>query len=206
MPASTRRSDNADPSEPAGKPDHDALNRKIIEILQEDGRVSYSTIAAMTGVSEGAVRKRVNRLQQSGALRIVAVIDPLELSYDAYTMLGIKVAAGSQPEAVAERLSQNPDVVYAIWISGPYDLLVEVIFERKADFVDFLSSDIYGHSDISGLRCHAEPEGDQEQLLSETGFPKRTKDGGALGRRDRIGRSHLGRLPQAAEGIARRGL
>ena len=152
MPGSIRGSETtdtaADSSEPVSKPDHDELNRKIIAILQDDGRVSYSTIATRIGVSEGAVRKRVNRLQQSGALRIVAVIDPLELSYDAYTMLGIKVSTGSQPEAVAQRLSQNPDVVYAIWVSGPYDLLVEVIFARKEDFVDFLSSQIYGHSDI----------------------------------------------------------
>jgi Lrp/AsnC family transcriptional regulator for asnA, asnC and gidA len=132
------------------KPVHDKLNREIITILQEDGRTSYSTIASKLGVSEGAVRKRVGRLQSSGALRVVAVVDPLMLSYDAYTMLGIKVPPNHQPEEVAQRLSQSPDVVYAIWVSGPYDLLVEVIFEDKAEFVNYLSDQIYGHSDIQG--------------------------------------------------------
>ena len=154
MPGATAKSETAEKpasyADPRSKPEHDALNRKIIAILQEDGRVSYSTIAAKLKVSEGAIRKRVGRLQQSGALRVVAVIDPLALSYDAYTMLGIKVSAGSQPEAVAERLALNPDVVYAIWVSGPYDLLVEVIFEEKEEFVDFLSTHIYGHADVDG--------------------------------------------------------
>jgi len=129
---------------------HDNLNRGIITMLQEDGRTPYSTIAAKLGVSEGAVRKRVNQLQQSGAMRVVAVVDPMELSFDAFTMLGIKVAPPSQPEEVANRLSECPDVVYAIWVSGPYDLLVEVMFEERARFVDFLSDEIYGHDDIQG--------------------------------------------------------
>ena len=109
----------------------DEVNRGIISILQEDGRTPYSTIATELGVSEGAIRKRVNRLQEAGALRVVAVVDPLELSYDAYTMLGIRVTADAHPEAVAGRLSDCPGVVYAIWVSGPYDLLIEVVFRGE---------------------------------------------------------------------------
>ncbi len=127
---------------------HDNLNRGIITMLQEDGRTPYSTIAAKLGVSEGAVRKRVNQLQQSGAMKVVAVVNPLELNFDAYTMLGIKVAPPAQPEEVANRLAENPDVVYAIWVSGPYDLLVEVVFEERESFVQFLSDEIYGHDDV----------------------------------------------------------
>ena len=81
---------------------HDEINKKIIALLQQDGRIPYSTIASKLGLSEGAVRKRVNRLQQCGALRIVAVVDPLALSYDVYTMLGICVAPDSQPESDQE--------------------------------------------------------------------------------------------------------
>ncbi len=131
-----------------GKSVHDGLNRAIIAILQEDGRTPYSTIAATLGVSEGAVRKRVTRLQERGDLRIVAIIEPMALSYDAYTMLGITVAPEAQPEAVAERLALCPDVVYAIWTSGPYDLLVETLFEEKEEFTAFLADQIHGHPDI----------------------------------------------------------
>lgn len=138
-------------NKPPERTAHDNLNRGIITMLQEDGRTPYSTIAAKLGVSEGAVRKRVNQLQQSGAMRVVAVVDPLELSFDAYTMLGVKVAPPAQPEEVANRLAENPDVVYAIWVSGPYDLLVEVVFEERDNFVKFLTDEVYGHDDI--LSC-----------------------------------------------------
>lgn len=144
----SQKEQQADRSSQSARTAHDNLNRGIITLLQEDGRIPYSTIAARLGVSEGAVRKRVNQLQQSGAMRVVAVVDPMELSFDAYTMLGIKVAPSAQPEEVANRLSTNPDVVYAIWVSGPYDLLVEVIFEERNRFVEFLSEEIYGRDDI----------------------------------------------------------
>ncbi len=131
---------------------HDDLNRGIISILQNDGRTAYSTIAAELGVSEGAIRKRVSQLQKSGAIRIVAVVDPMELSYDAYTMLGIQVSPNAKPEAVAQRLSNCPEVAYAIWVSGNYDLLIEVIFEDRERLVDFLSEEIYGYDDI--MNCN----------------------------------------------------
>ncbi len=110
--------------------------------------MAFSTIAAKLGVSEGAIRKRFNRLQESGAIRVVAVVDPMELSYDAYTQLGIRVSPGVDPEAVAQRLAGLVEVVYAIWISGPYDLLIEVIFEERDRFVEFLSTEIYAHTDV----------------------------------------------------------
>jgi len=152
MPGSTPNSSDTNKSKArltrSDKDSHDELNRKIISFLQQDGRIPYSTIATKLGLSEGAVRKRVNRLQQSGALKIVAVVDPLALSYDAYTMLGICVTPDCQPEVVAQRLSKCPDVVYAIWVSGPYDLLVEVVFEAKEEFVQFLAEKIYGQTDV----------------------------------------------------------
>jgi len=129
---------------------HDDLNRGIIELLQQDGRIAFSAIAAQLGVSEGSIRKRVNRLQESGAIRVVAVVDPMELSYDAYTQLGLRVAPGKDPEAVARRLADITEVVYAIWTNGPYDLLIEVIFEDRDRFVDFLSREIYAHADVTG--------------------------------------------------------
>lgn len=127
---------------------HDKLNRQIIALLQEDGRTPYSVIADKLDVSEGAVRKRVNKLQQSGAIKIIAVLDPLEQEQDDYTMLGIKIAPGFQPESVAARLSARPEVVYLIWVSGPYDLLAEVVFEEKAYYLEFMTEEIFGHTDI----------------------------------------------------------
>lgn len=127
---------------------YDDLNSSIIKLLQQDGRMAYSAIAAELEVSEGAIRKRVNRLYESGAMRIVAVVDPMELSYDAYTQLGLRVSSNHYPEAAAHRLAKISEVVYAIWTSGPYDLLVEVIFEDRDRFAEFLSTEIYAQPDV----------------------------------------------------------
>lgn len=126
----------------------DELNRKIIARLEKDGRAGYSAIAAEIGVSESAVRKRVQRMQDSGQVRIVAIVNPPALNYDTYTMMGIKVTPGYQPGRVGERLSLCPEVVFATWVSGPYDLLIEAFFDQQEKFLDFLSTEIHGHPDV----------------------------------------------------------
>ena len=54
----------------------DSLDRKIITRLQRDGRRAYGAIAEEIGLSEAAVRRRVQRLKDSGVMQIVAITDP----------------------------------------------------------------------------------------------------------------------------------
>ena len=69
----------------------DAPNRAIIEALQRDGRQPYGAIAEAVGLSEAAVRRRVQRLRESGIMQIVAVTDPLQLGFTRQAMVGISV-------------------------------------------------------------------------------------------------------------------
>jgi Lrp/AsnC family transcriptional regulator for asnA, asnC and gidA len=126
----------------------DQLNRAIIRMLQEDGRLPFKTIAEALDVSEGTVRNRVSWMKQSGMLRIVAVADPTAMNYRADAMLGIKVAPNTTPAKVAERLAVHPEVVYALWVSGRFDLLVEVVCESEDDFLRFLSKHCFDQADI----------------------------------------------------------
>ena len=68
----------------------DHLSKQIIEQLQEDGRRSYAAIGKAVGLSEAAVRQRVQRLVDAGVMQIVAVTDPLMLGFRRQTMIGIK--------------------------------------------------------------------------------------------------------------------
>ena len=79
------------------------LNAEIIRLLQEDGRLPYGIIASKLGVSAGTVRNRVSRMRDAG----VAVVDPIAVDYASDAMLGIKVAAGVTPEAVANCLTEH---------------------------------------------------------------------------------------------------
>ena len=70
----------------------DAPNRAIIEALQRDGRQPYGAIADEVGLSEAAVRRRVQRLREAGVMQIVAVTDPLQLGFTRQAMVGVSVA------------------------------------------------------------------------------------------------------------------
>lgn len=103
----------------------DATNKAIIEQLQADGRQPYATIAKAVGLSEAAVRQRVNRLLDSGVMQVVAVTDPLTLGFNRQAMVGIR-AEGDIRE-VADRLSALPEIDYVVLTAGSFDILVELV-------------------------------------------------------------------------------
>ena len=129
----------------------DELNRKIIAMLQQDGRIPYKDIAAELNVSEGTVRNRVNRMKEAGVLKIVALADPVAMRYQSDAMIGIKVSSVSTPGRVAERLSECQEVIYIVWVSGRYDLLVEIVSDSKEQFREFLQSHCFDNPDIGSF-------------------------------------------------------
>ena len=150
-PAAVATDHGAGRISPLASPSDD-LNRQIISMLQEDGRLPYDEMAARLGVSAGTVRNRVTRMREAGLLQIVAVVDPVAVDYETDALLGITTAAGVPPQQVAERLPDYAAVVYIVWVSGQFDLLIEVVCDEGVEFTDFLNEAIYGHADIA----HAE--------------------------------------------------
>ena len=128
---------------------YDDLNQRIIRLLQEDGRAAYDEIGQKLGVSGGTVRNRVTRMRDAGMLRIVAVVDPVAVDYESDAMLGIKTAPGVAPAEVAQRLDPHPAVVYVMWVSGRFDLLVEVVCDEETELATFLNDHIHGQPDIA---------------------------------------------------------
>jgi Lrp/AsnC family transcriptional regulator for asnA, asnC and gidA len=103
----------------------DDINKRIIEHLQRDGRTSYAALAKTIGLSEAAVRQRVQRLLDGGMMQIVAVTDPLMLGFARQAMVGIKVSGDLRK--AAEALAAIPEVDYVVICAGGYDLLVELV-------------------------------------------------------------------------------
>lgn len=126
----------------------DTLNREIIRMLQDDGRMPFAEIAQTLDVSEGTIRNRVNAMKQNGQLRIVAIADPRAIEYRTDAMLGLKISPDTTPADVAERLGQLPEVVYILWLSGRYDLLVEVVTDDHNQLLAFLEEHVHGQPDI----------------------------------------------------------
>jgi Lrp/AsnC family transcriptional regulator for asnA, asnC and gidA len=115
----------------------DGLSKAIIELLQDDGRQSYATIAKSVGLSEAAVRQRVQRLLEAGVMQIVAVTDPLQVGFRRQAMIGIRIEGDTG--RVADALSAMFEVSYVVTTAGSFDLLAEVVCEDDDQLLDLLS-------------------------------------------------------------------
>src|SRR4051795_4767518 len=118
----------------------DEVSKAIIEELQQDGRRSYAAIGKVVGLSEAAVRQRVQRLVESGVMQVVAVTDPMELGFARQAMIGIRTTGSL--ERIADAVAALEEVDYVVITAGSYDLLVEVVCESDEALLEVLSSKI----------------------------------------------------------------
>jgi Lrp/AsnC family transcriptional regulator, regulator for asnA, asnC and gidA len=114
----------------------DETSKKLIELLQADGRRSYAALGKAVGLSEAAVRQRVQRLLESGVMQIVAVTDPLSLGFFRQAMIGIKCE--SDLETVADALAAMDEIDYVVITAGSFDLLAEIVCESDDHLLDVL--------------------------------------------------------------------
>ena len=118
----------------------DAVSKAIIEQLQEDGRRPYAAIGKAVGLSEAAVRQRVQKLLDQGVMQIVAVTDPLTVGFRRQAMVGINVEGDIDP--VAEALPALDEVEYVVITAGSFDLLVEIVCEDDDHLLEMINKRI----------------------------------------------------------------
>jgi len=115
----------------------DDISKEIIEQLQQDGRRSYAAIGKAVSLSEAAVRQRVQRLIDGGAMQIVAVTDPMTLGFRRQSMIGVR--SSGDLERVADQLAAMDEIDYVVIIAGSFDLLIEVVCEDDDQLLEILS-------------------------------------------------------------------
>ncbi|WP_189938896.1 Lrp/AsnC family transcriptional regulator [Streptomyces sulfonofaciens] len=125
----------------------DALSKAIIEQLQQDGRRPYASIGKAVGLSEAAVRQRVQKLIDAGVMQIVAVTDPLTIGFKRQAMIGIRCAGDVEP--VADELAAMPEVDYVVITAGSFDLIVEVVCEDDDQLLEIISKRIRAIPEVS---------------------------------------------------------
>ena len=111
-------------------------SKQIVEQLQQDGRRSYAAIGKAVGLSEAAVRQRVQRLIESGAMQIVAVTDPMTLGFRRQAMVGVRCSGDLQ--LVASQLAAMTEIDYVVIIAGSFDVLIEVVCEDDDQLLEIL--------------------------------------------------------------------
>lgn len=117
----------------------DTLDRALIALLQEDARLTHRQMAEQVGSSEATVRRRLDRLVKTGAIRIAAVVSPFALGYDVVAILGLQIDRRQQA-AIEAMLTALPEVRFLGLTVGSYDMMVEAWFHDNDGLLDFLST------------------------------------------------------------------
>jgi Lrp/AsnC family transcriptional regulator for asnA, asnC and gidA len=114
----------------------DDIDRAIIEQLQRDGRLPYTRLGHAVGLSEAAVRQRVQRLLDTGVMQVVAVTDPLSLGMRRMAMIGIR--AEGDVAHISDEVGAVDDVEYVVVTAGSFDILAEVVVEDDERLLDLM--------------------------------------------------------------------
>jgi Lrp/AsnC family transcriptional regulator for asnA, asnC and gidA len=118
----------------------DDVSKAIIEQLQEDGRRAYATIGKAVGLSEAAVRQRVQKLVETGVMQIVAVTDPMQVGFARQAMIAI--SATGDIDGITKRLAAIAEVVYLVVIAGSFDILAEVVVTDDDHLLELINEQI----------------------------------------------------------------
>ena len=118
----------------------DSIDRQIISHLQRDGRRAYGAIASEVGLSEAGVRRRVQRLKDSGVMQIVAITDPLQLGFGREALIGIRVHGDVR--LVADKIASIDEANYVVMTAGSFDIIAEVIAVDDDALVHLLNDSI----------------------------------------------------------------
>jgi Lrp/AsnC family transcriptional regulator for asnA, asnC and gidA len=118
----------------------DQIDEEIIRQLQTDGRRPYTQLAKAVGLSEAAVRQRVQRLLESGVMQVVAVTDPMQLGMKRQAMVALRVEG--DVKAAADALASIDEVVYVVLTAGGVDLLAEVVVPNDEALLELLNERI----------------------------------------------------------------
>jgi DNA-binding Lrp family transcriptional regulator len=130
----------------------DPLDIAIVRELERDGRASFRDIARELGVSERSISGRFAQLVDDGALRVIAVGNPLHLGFEAMTWLGITLLGDADHDAVCAQLAAVPAIDYVVVPSGRYDLMAELVCRDRTELLRVLTHEVGA---IHGI-AHAE--------------------------------------------------
>jgi Lrp/AsnC family transcriptional regulator for asnA, asnC and gidA len=126
----------------------DNVERRMIALLQKDGRMPTQALARGAGCSEVTARRKLRRLIDDGIVQIVAAVDPFQIGYESPVLIGLKVDRASI-DTIAEQLSDHPSVRFVAAATGGDDLIIEVVAASNHDLAGFLLNYL---SKIDGIK------------------------------------------------------
>lgn len=129
----------------------DELDRDIISYLAADGRAAFRDFASALGVSETTIRFRYARLVESGAVRVMCIVNPLRLGYRATSWVAIRVGRHGRAQDVGEALTRLTPVSYVALTAGRFDVIAEVATASGESLLGVLDNDIRGIAGVASI-------------------------------------------------------
>jgi Lrp/AsnC family transcriptional regulator len=123
-----------------GEPKLDAIDKRILRIIQKDASISINEIAARVGLSQTPCWKRLQRLEGAGVIkRRIAVLDPIKLGLGVTVFVALEL--GDHSSAASHRLAANlaaiDEVMDLYRVVGDVDFILRVVVPDTAAFDDF---------------------------------------------------------------------
>lgn len=111
----------------AESPALDRIDRRIIGILQQEGRISWRELADRVHLAPSSAADRVRRLEQAGVIRgYTAAIDPRALGRDVRAVVDVALPPGTDPAEFEATLAERDEVALAMYVTGPADYTIIV--------------------------------------------------------------------------------
>ncbi|MEZ4920888.1 MAG: Lrp/AsnC ligand binding domain-containing protein [Saprospiraceae bacterium] len=106
----------------------DDLDKKILTLLVEDGKMAYTEIAKQLFVSSGTIHVRMKKMEQMGVVRGSSLlVDYSMLGYDISAFLGIYLEKSSMYDEVVAYLDKIPEIIEINYTTGVYSIFVKII-------------------------------------------------------------------------------
>ncbi|AXN39950.1 Lrp/AsnC family transcriptional regulator [Peribacillus butanolivorans] len=131
----------------------DEIDKKIISILHEDARISYTDLAKKVELSRVAVQMRINHLVENGVIeRFTAVINPAKVGIQVSAFFNVEVEP-KYLESVANQLENEPAVTSLYHMTGPSKLHMHGIFTDNQEMERFLNEKLYAVKGVVSVDC-----------------------------------------------------
>ena len=137
----------------------DAMDRRILQALQADGRVTYDALAARVGLSSSAVLRRVRRLEEAGVIAAyVALLSPERVGLGLTAYINVRLEKHTEshkrnPMDLFRAAVQTwPEVVECAALTGEMDYLLRVLVEDMAHYARFITETLLKHPSVQDCK------------------------------------------------------
>ena len=120
----------------------DSLDKKIVRLLTEDGRIPVGDMAARLGVTAPTVRSRIKNLEKTGKLKITGLIDPFEHKDLITALIGLNIISYGKLNEILEKMANLEYVTWVAVVTGRYDVIAEVVVNGGMEDLYRLTTDI----------------------------------------------------------------